>query len=186
MKGIIFNLLEQFVSENWGDKVYEEILNECSLETKGPFVGPGSYPDSDLMAIVSKGVEKSGIALPELLRKFGRFCIPILAEKFPDFVTPYKHPRDFLKTVDNIIHLEVKKLWEDAKPPGFVLREPDSGRLIMEYRSERKLCKFMEGLIEGVGDYYNTLIQYRQTRCMLNGEDVCEFDLTFSHKSEDN
>ena len=186
MKGIIFNLLEQFISENWGDKVYEEILNECSLETKGPFVGPGGYPDSDLMAIVSKGVEKSGIALPELLRKFGRFCFPIMAEKFPDFVTPYKHPRDFLKAADSIIHLEIKKLWEDAKPPGFVFREPDSDRLIMEYRSERKLCKFMEGLIEGVGDYYNTPIQYRQTRCMLNGEDVCEFDLTFSHKSEDN
>ncbi len=186
MKGIIFNLLEQFISENWGDKVYEEILNECSLETKGPFVGPEGYPDSDLMAIVSKGVEKSGVALPELLRKFGRFCFPIMAEKFPDFVTPYKHPRDFLKAADSIIHLEIKKLWEDAKPPGFVFREPDSDRLIMEYRSERKLCKFMEGLIEGIGDYYNTPIQYRQTRCMLNGEDMCEFDLTFTPKSEDN
>ena len=80
MKGVIFNYLEEFITENWGEEKYEEILGECPLKTKEPFVGPGTYPDTDLLAIVSKTVEKLGITLPDALRSFGKFCFPKLSK----------------------------------------------------------------------------------------------------------
>ncbi|MFQ5586113.1 MAG: heme NO-binding domain-containing protein, partial [Thermodesulfobacteriota bacterium] len=123
MKGVIFNLLEQFIAENFGEEKYEEIVTECALKTGEPFVGPGTYPDEDLIAIVSRAVETLGIAPPEALHGFGRFCFPKLAEKFPDFVQPFKHPKPFMKTIDSVIHVEVKKLFKDAEPPRFIYEE---------------------------------------------------------------
>lgn len=114
MKGIVFNLLEEFITSMLGEEKYEEIVAGCDLKTKEPFVGPGTYPDEDLFAIVGKTVAVSGIALPDALRGFGRFCFPRLAEKFPVFVTAHNHPKPFLKSVETVIHVEVKKLYPDA------------------------------------------------------------------------
>lgn len=180
MKGIIFNLLEKFITQNWGEEQYDEILGECSLQTKEPFVGPGTYPDEDLVAIVTKAVEKLAVPLPDALRAFGKFCFPELAKRYPVFVTPYRHPKPFLQTVDSIIHVEVKKLYEDAKLPRFYYDDPAPDRLVIVYESERRMCQVMEGLIEGVAEFYHSPIQYKQTRCMLKGEEVCEFALRFA------
>jgi len=180
MKGIIFNLLEKFIVEKLGDDRYEEIMEGCELETREPFVGPGSYPDGDLFALAGKAAEAIGAPLPDTLRAFGRFCIPELAGRFPAFFKPHDNPKSFLKTVDDIHYLEVVKLYEDAEPPHFEYEDPAPGRLVMRYRSRRRLCRLMEGLIEGVGDYYKTTIRYKQTACMLDGgADECVFELEF-------
>ena len=168
------------MSENFGDEKYEEILNECSLKTKEPFIGPGTYPDEDLMAITNKAVEKLGITLPEALRAFGKFSFLQMGKKFPDFLKPYDHPKPFLKTIESVIHVEVKKLYQDADPPRFIYKEPAANRLTIKYESKRRLCQYMEGLIDGVADFYKSPIQYKQKTCMLEGGGECEFDLTFS------
>jgi len=179
MKGVVFNLLEAYIEENLGEGKYEEILDECTLMTKEPFVGPGTYPDQDLMAIVAETIKVAGVPLSEALRSFGRFCFHKLSVQYPGFVSPHSHPKPFLKSVESIIHVEVKKLYEDARPPGFTYMDPASNRLIIQYRSERRLCQFMEGLIDGVAAYYQSPVQYKQRTCVLDGDEVCEFDLTF-------
>ncbi|MFQ5464333.1 MAG: heme NO-binding domain-containing protein [Thermodesulfobacteriota bacterium] len=184
MKGIIFNLLERFIVENLGEEKYEEILSHCTLKTKEPFVGPGSYPDEDLMAIVARAVETMGITLPEALRAFGRFCLPKFAERFPEFMTPYDHPKEFLMTVDSVIHVEVEKLYPDAQTPSLVYEDPAPDRLVIRYESRRKLCHLFEGLIDGVADYYGSPIEYGQRTCMLEGARACEFELAFPSEGE--
>lgn len=179
MKGIIFNLLEDFISEGWGDDVYEEILAMCPLKTKEPFIGPATYPDSDLLAIVDKVCEKLGVSVPQAVHAFGKYCLPHLIAKFPVFVQGHEHPKTFLKTIDNVIHVEVRKLFPDAKPPRVTWEDPALNRLVLTYVSERKLCALMTGLLEGVAEHFKTPIQYTHTKCMRNGADVCEFHLTF-------
>ena len=124
MKGVIFNLVEKFITENWGEEKYEEVLSLCSLQTKEPFVGPGTYPDADLISIVGKASEVLGVSVPDALKAFGKFMLPQLIAKFPNFVTPYKNPKDFLMTIDSVIHVEVRKLYRDADTPKFTFTDP--------------------------------------------------------------
>lgn len=179
MKGIIFNLLEDFLKERLGEEKFEELFESCSLKTREPFVGPGSYPDEDLLAIVDRAVEVTGMTKPEALRTFGRFCIGRLAWKYPPFFDRHHDAKAFFRTLNALHSLEVKKLYADAKPPEFVMEEPSPDRLIMRYVSERKLCPLVEGLIEGVAEHYRSLIRYRQSQCMLEGAPSCEFELAF-------
>jgi hypothetical protein len=94
MKGVIFNLLESFISEGWGIEKYEEILDLCPLQTKQPFVGPGTYPDADLVTIASKAADTLGLPLPVALRAFGKFCFPKLAPKVPQLVETHANARE--------------------------------------------------------------------------------------------
>jgi hypothetical protein len=179
MKGIIFNLLEQFITERAGEDQYDAILEASNLITEDPFVGPGTYPDSDFMLLFGKTIETLGFSPEEGLRQFGRFTFSRLATHFPIFVAPYSDPKSFLKTVDSVIHVEVQKLYEGVETPRFIYHDIGPDRLVIEYSSPRKLCHFMEGLIEGTADYFKSPIQYRQEQCLLRGDSVCLFDLEF-------
>jgi hypothetical protein len=180
VKGIIFNLLEEFLKERLGEERLEDLIGGCSLKTREPFVGPGSYPDEDFLAIIDRAVEITGVTAPETLRVFGRFCIGRLAQKYPLFFNNHHHAKAFFKTLNAIHNIELKKLYPDAKPPELAMEDPSPDRLIMRYTSERKLCSLMDGLIEGVAAHYGAPIRHRQRQCMLEGAPFCEYELEFA------
>jgi len=180
MKGIIFNLFEKFVDEISEDYDFDDLLEDVTLITKEEFIGPGTYPDEDLFTLVGKFIEKKGLELPDALRKFGKFCFPHLANIHPDFITPYENAKDFLLTVHDIIHVEVRKLFKDAETPDFAYHNPSDSSLIIEYKSKRNLCYLMEGLLEGVGEHFKKPFQYKQTTCTHRGDEKCTFNLNFS------
>ncbi len=179
MKGIVFNLLEEYITDVLGEDAYDEVVSECAMITQEPFIGPGTYPDADLAAIITRASDRTRQPVAELLKAFGRYAFPKLASKFPGFVLPYSHPKDFLKTVDQLHFAEVKKLYEDATPPHFLYSEPSQDSLVMVYMSARRLCPLMEGLIDGVADYFKTPVKFSQARCMHRGDTECEFQLSF-------
>lgn len=180
MKGIIFNLLEDFIVDGWGEERFEQVMTGCPLHTKGPFVGPGTYPDSDLFAIVERTTAELGIATPAALRAFGRYAMPRLAARFEAFVRDHDHPKSFLCTVDGIIHVEVRKLFENAEPPRIRFEDTGPRELVLHYQSKRKLCALFEGLLDGTADYFGVPFTREQKSCMSEGAPTCEFALRFS------
>ena len=180
MKGVVFNMLEEFVVENAGEEVFEEILDTCEFINVEPFVGPGTYPDEDLNELVSKTIAKLDIPLPDALRAFGKFAFPKLTEKVPDWLVNHAHPKDFLLTLENIVHVEVRKLYKDADPPRFSFADPGPDELVINYQSGRRLYDFMDGLIEGVGDHFDTAIEYTREITAENGEEYCQYHLKFA------
>lgn len=184
MKGVVFNLLESFIVEGWGEETYEEVLAMCPLKTKEPFVGPGTYPDSDLFTIATKAAEKLGLPLTDALRAFGKFSFPALAAKYPAFLEGHSNSKSFLQSVENVIHVEVKKLYPKAVTPSFTYEDPGDDQLVIHYVSERKLCHFMEGMLESVASHFNEKVEYTQAACLHEGASACEFRLRFSKGEE--
>lgn len=182
MKGIIFNLLEQFITENFGEEKYEQIIKQCNLKTTEPFVAPGTYPDEDMIEIVVNTSKELNITVPDALKGYGKFAFFKLAEKFPFFVKPYKHPKPFLMSVENIIHVEVRKFYKDAYTPQFIYNDTSPDTLTITYHSKRKLYHLMEGLLDGVGEFYKVPIQQTHKIYQKNGTELCDFELTFAGK----
>lgn len=180
MKGIIFNLLEDFIVDGWGEERFERIMTGCPLHTKTAFVGPGTYPDSDLFAIVERTTAELGIDTPTALRAFGRYAMPKLAGRFDVFVRDHQHPKGFLRTLDGVIHVEVRKLFANAEPPRIWFEDPAPDQLLLHYHSKRKLCALFEGLLDGTADYFGVPFSRTQTACMLAGAPSCAFSLHFS------
>jgi predicted hydrocarbon binding protein len=180
MKGVIFNILEEFIVENWGQSVLEEAFESLPLKTKEPFVAPGSYPDEDFTLMVGFVVKLTNKDVSLVLQEFGRFAIPKFAQRYPIFFDGYDNPKTFLMTIDTVHFEEVAKLYKDVTPPRFAFEDVAPNRLILTYSSKRQLCNFMKGLIDGVGDYFQMPIDRKELKCTLKGDDCCDFYLTFS------
>jgi len=180
VKGVVFNLLESFICEGWGEDTYEGILDMCPMHARGPHVGPGTYPDADLMAIAGAASAHLGLSLPDALRAFGRYSFPHLAAQVPGLMDTFDDARTFLQNIDGVIHVEVHKLMPEAVTPRIQVEPIGSHRARLHYHSRRRLCAFMEGLLSGTGDYFGSVIDFEHTACMHSGAPHCEYELVFT------
>lgn len=178
MQGIIFNLLSERVSELWGGPYWEELVGATAGLNNPVFVGPKSYPDEALGAILARITTDKRIATPDLLRSFGRWAFPKLAQAHPAFLRGRSSAKELLKSIETVIHTEVRKLYDDAYLPQIRWEEPDVRTLVLIYSSKRKLCWLAEGLVLGVGDFYREPLIVAQEICVHRGDTECRLIVT--------
>ncbi|SNS91879.1 Haem-NO-binding [Noviherbaspirillum humi] len=177
MKGIVFNLLEEAVSSEYGDAVWDQFLDEAGLE--GAYTSLGSYNDAEISAIVEIAAKTLQIAPEDVLRWFGQRAMPLLAKRYPAFFANHTTASSFLLTLNSIIHPEVRKLYPGATPPVFDFDQSPDGKLAIGYNSDRRLCALAEGFMQGAATYYQERIEIQQPQCMHHGEKKCVFHVRF-------
>lgn len=184
MKGIIFNLLESVVIDEYGEDAWDDLLEDAGME--GSYAALGNYPDAELLRLLALMPEAFGGDRDDQLRWFGRRAMPILAQRYGVFFERPTDTRSFLLTLNNIIHAEVRKLYPDADVPTFDFDptpgvEPPSGdSLVMGYHSTRGLCALAEGFIHGAADHYGQAATIEQPRCMHRGDERCALVCSFA------
>ena len=179
MKGVIFCYLKELISEKFGEKVWYKIVDLCPLKKKPVYIKPESYPDSDFLQIVEKASEENKESPTQFIQNLGKKLFPKMARDYPIFVSNFDHPKPFLLTVENIIHVEVKKLYPDAELPKFTYTDSGLDSLIIDYSSPKKLCSLMEGLIIGCSEFYGYDVEINHSPCIHDGSDYCRFSLVF-------
>lgn len=160
MKGSVFSLFEAFVIANYGEDTYDDILATTQLETAGPFVGPGIYPASDLLALVRTATDMLGITPEAALRAFGRHALPSLARSVPELMEAAGTPREFLMRLESVVHTEVRKLDPAASPPRLTVTSDSEADLTLHYESPFGLFSLVEGFLDGVGDWYGVPLSH--------------------------
>lgn len=155
MKGIVFTEFLEMVEEKFGFLVADQIVQQSSLPSGGTYTAVGTYPHAEMVTLVvslSKAIE---VEVPVLLKTFGKHLFPRFAQGYGQFFAEVTDPFVFLESLENYIHVEVKKLYPDAELPSFESHSPAPNTLVMEYRSERGMADFAEGLLEGCFEHFN-------------------------------
>jgi len=183
MKGIIFNLLEQVVSEEYDEKTWEALLDGAKLD--GAYTAVGSYPDEDLLALVGAASTALGTPADDVVRWFGRKAMPLMVQRYPQFFEGHESTRPFLLSLNDIIHPEVRKLFPGAYAPSFIFDESVPGKLSLSYVSQRNLCPFAEGLIDGAADHFGETVTIEHSECQRRGGANCVLVCTFEPKGSD-
>ena len=180
MKGVIFNILEELVEEKYGMQAWNEIL--AGLGYDGIYTAAKSYPDDQMFALVGAVSDKLQMPAGDVVGVFGEYLFSQLAERYPVFIEQEPTLRGFLKSVDSVIHVEVRKLYDSPNLPSFTCHDKDQRTLVMEYRSPRQLCILAEGLIRGAAQHYSTPITIEHPRCMHDGEEHCDLVIHFAEQ----
>lgn len=154
MKGSMFMVFEDHVSSNYGAEVFEHLLDTVALETTEPFVGPGVYPAGDLVALVVGLADHVGITVDEVLRSYGRHAFAALAGSIAPLMAQFTDPRDFLLSLEGVIHTEVRKLDLHASPARFEVTADGDDGLLLRYQSPLGLFPLVHGLLDGAGDWF--------------------------------
>jgi hypothetical protein len=175
MKGVVFNLLETLVIRDHGPDAWDDLVDAAGVD--GAYTTLGSYPDEELLALVGAASEALSLTPPEIVKWFGRSSMPLFASSHPHFFEGHTETRSFLLTLNDMIHPEVRKLYPGADVPDFDYETPGPGRLLMHYRSARRMCAFAEGLIEGAAMHFGEQVTIAQPECMHRGDERCVLDI---------
>ena len=95
----------------------------------------------------------------------------IFVESEPDFIS-------FLKSIEDVIHKEVMKLYPNPNLPSLKWEQPDDNSITLFYRSPRQLCSLAEGLIKGAAEQYEVEYTMKHDVCTHNGDDHCRFEIS--------
>jgi hypothetical protein len=86
---------------------------------------------------------------------------------------------DFIVNLPNF-HSRVMLIYSDIKPPEFIVEKITDSQLKLHYYSTRQgLTDFMFGLIQGLGELYQTPIDIKLIADRRNGDehDIFEIDI---------
>lgn len=171
MKGIIFNILEEAVTNEHGVDTWDDLLDAAGVD--GAFTSLGSYPDETMLALVDAASAATATAPADVLRWFGQAAMPLLAERYGIFFEGHRSARSFILSVNEIIHPEVRKLYSGAGCPHFQFSTATDGDLIIGYQSPRRLCALAEGFIHGAAAHYEESVTVTHLACMLHDSPMC-------------
>ncbi len=177
MKGIVFTTFNDMVEQQIGIDVWDRILDSVKPESEGIYTSVEDFPDEELIAMVSELSTITGTPVLDLVQAFGQYLFHALAMRHPIFVDEKSDFIEFLKSIEDVIHKEVKKLYPNPNLPSLQWEQPDKNTLIMFYRSPRKLCHLAEGLIKGAAEHYGVEYSFAHPICMHDGHDHCRFEI---------
>ena len=148
MKGIVFTEFLDMVEKEFGYEVVDHIIEQSDLESNGIYTAVGTYHHSEIVQLLTRLSMKTETDAQVLLKAFGGYLFETFLAGYPQFFNEHDNLFGFLNSIDNHIHVEVRKLYPDAALPKFETQETEDGTLIMTYTSDRKMSALAEGLIE--------------------------------------
>ena len=173
MKGAVFIALNDMIESQFGIDVWEELLEKVKPSGDGIYISTEDYPDEDIVNFVLVISEKLKLDSTDVTRIFGKYLFGELNKSHPIFTSLADDLFDFLNSIENVIHKEVKKLYENPNLPSLETSTTE-GVLEMRYESPRKLCFLAEGLIFGAAEHYKEEVVIEHPVCMHKGSDHCD------------
>ncbi len=147
MKGIIFTEFLELVEEKFGLVMVDKIINQSNLESNGVYTAVGTYEFSEMLQLISHLSENTYISVDDLLMVYSEHLFKALIKSHPNLVEHYKDPMDLLASIENHIHVEVKKIYPEAQLPTFELKEKTDTKMVMVYKSDKALYMLGKGLM---------------------------------------
>ncbi len=86
MKGIVFTQFLDFVEARFGPEMADSILTGASLPSGGIYTAVGTYDHHELVTLLVGLNQATGVAIPELVREYGRALFGVLARGYPQLL----------------------------------------------------------------------------------------------------
>ncbi|MBJ6609340.1 MAG: heme NO-binding domain-containing protein [Candidatus Thiothrix moscowensis] len=160
MKGLVFTEFLEMVESKFSPAMVDDIIDDSDLPSGGAYTAIGTYPHSEMLALVQSLSKETRLPVPALVKIFGQHLFGRFVELYPSFFQNTRNAFDFLDSIENYVHIEVRKLYPDAELPTFdTTRSADDRKLVMVYRSRHPFASLAEGLIEGCLSHFNEKAQ---------------------------
>ncbi|WP_372754480.1 heme NO-binding domain-containing protein [Mariniflexile sp.] len=156
MKGIVFTEFLDLVEDKFGLEMVDKIINESNLESEGIYTSVGTYKFSEMLQLLQHLSENTNISIDELLLVYAEHFFNVLETSYPGLFATYNDPIEMLASIENHIHVEVRKIYPDAELPTFEVVEKSENSLTLIYKSSRAMHHFGLGLMNKTFEHFNT------------------------------
>ena len=156
MKGIVFTEFLDLVEDKFGLEVVDKIINASELESEGVYTSVGTYKFSEMLQLLQHLSAHTEISIDNLLLVYAEHFFSVLETSYPGLLATYKDPIEMISSIENHIHVEVKKIYPDAELPTFEVVKKTENSLIMIYKSSRAMHHFGLGLMNKTFEHFNS------------------------------
>ncbi|AXT62725.1 hypothetical protein D1816_21060 [Aquimarina sp. AD10] len=177
MKGIVFTEFLELVEDKFGLAVVDKIVEESALASGGIYTAVGTYDFSEMLSLLTHLSAHTKISIDDLLLTYAEHFFGVLASSYPGLIDKYEDPIELLSSIENHIHIEVRKIYPDAELPTFEILEKTSTSLVMIYKSSRAMYNFGLGLMNMTFAHYNSTATILLEKIKEDGTEV-KFSIT--------
>lgn len=177
MKGIVFTEFLELVENKFGLEVVDEIITAANLPSGGAYTAIGTYEFAEMLSLLTHLSAHTKISIDDLLLVYGEHFFAVLVSSYPQLIEKYDDPITLLSSIENHIHVEVRKIYPDAELPTFEVLEKDKDSLVMAYKSSRSMSNFGLGLMNKTFAHYRTKASILLEKMKPDGTEV-KFSIT--------
>ena len=112
----------------------------------------------DPLLLVECLSRETGISPDELIKAFGQHLAARFSVLYPSFFDRVDDVFGFLASIENHVHVEVRKLYPDAELPSFRTEPIGDHAMKMIYESRHPFADLAEGLIIGCSMHFGESI----------------------------
>ncbi|MEP1489126.1 MAG: heme NO-binding domain-containing protein [Algibacter sp.] len=156
MKGIVFTEFLDLVEDKFGLEMVDDIITASTLESGGVYTSVGTYNFSEMLQLLQHLSANTGISIDDLLLVYAEHFFSVIEKSYPGLLATYKDPIEMISSIENHIHVEVRKIYPDAELPTFEVLEKTDNSLIMIYKSSRAMHHFGLGLMNKTFAHFNS------------------------------
>ncbi len=172
MKGIVFTELLEMVEDKFGIEMVDDMIQQSDLKSEGVYTSIGTYDFFEMQQLLAVLSKKTGISIDDLVYTYGLFFFSVLYKHHPNIFELYHDPLEFLASIENHIHVEVRKMYPDAELPTFEVLLKDDRQIEMIYSSERSMYMFAKALMEKTFEHYNQPVKLTMEKLNEQGTKV--------------
>jgi hypothetical protein len=172
MKGIVFTEFLDLVENKFGLEMVDTIISQSKLPSEGIYTSIGTYRFSEMLSLLKNLSAHTNISIDNLLLVYGEHFFSVVEKSYPDLLASYKNPIEMLSSIENHIHIEVRKIYPEAELPEFIVEEKTDNFLIMIYKSSRAMHQFGLGLMNKTFEYFNTTALIEIEKIKEDGTEV--------------
>jgi len=172
MKGIVFTEFLELVENKFGLEMVDRIISNSDLESNGVYTSVGTYSFSEMLQLLQHLSERTDISIDNLLLVYAEHFFGYIETSYPGLLATYKDPIEMISSIENHIHIEVRKIYPDAELPTFKVIEKTENMLIMDYTSSRAMHHFGLGLMNKTFEHFNATATIELEKIKADGTEV--------------
>lgn len=174
---MVFTEFMDMVEDVFSEDILEDIIEKSDLPNDGAYTAVGTYNHEEIVRMTVNLSQAVDIPVATLLEVFGKHLFGRFSERYPAFFEDITEPFEFLKHIDNYIHVEVRKLYPDAELPRFYHVQKSPNELTMYYMSSRHFEDLAVGLITGCLEHFKVSGEVSKQEGQYEGQDAIEISI---------
>jgi len=178
MHGVVMTGLRAFVIQQHSRTAWEQVKEAAEVDRE-TYTRMEDYPDEEFERIYQVLLDDADASDAQLQRTFGRFLFEKLADMYGRiYFDDEWGALDLIDNVEETIHQSLKMRDDSGfTPPELETESLGENAVTVMYSSDRQLCEFGKGLLQGTGTHYETDLTIAESQCMKDGDDICRIEV---------
>lgn len=172
MKGIVFTEFLDLVEEKFGLEMVDKIISQSTLESEGVYTSIGTYSFSEMLQLLQHLSNNTDISIDNLLLVYAEHFFSVIERSYPGLLATYNDPIEMISSIEDHIHIEVRKIYPDAELPTFIVEEKTENSLVLNYKSSRAMHHFGLGLMNKTFEHFNSTASIVLEKIKEDGTEV--------------